>query len=350
MKTTSRVCGSALVFAALLAGCSSDDGTGGDDASHTTSASTGGEAGGGGGGGAAAGSGAGGDAVATSSGESASTGGGGGDAHVPSDERMLFTTNDGTIVSTFTDGTDLHTVSPAGQSCHDAAWSPDGQRILFACGDETAEHLYAADADGANASVVFPTPDWPYGGVLITHPSWSPQGRIALALEPASGGSPVNVATIAEDGTDLEWVEYPNATGGSPTWSPDGSALVVYAGAAVYLIHDGSEPLELVAQEDGLDSPDFAWAPDGKSLVYSGLTWSPDYATRMYRLAADGSSSSLIYSNVDECFCPSLSRDGQTLAFDHFLGVDPWYAIDFKQGEDAPVESLPGLHCPRYQP
>jgi eukaryotic-like serine/threonine-protein kinase len=107
----------------------------------------------------------------------------------------------------------------------DPAWSPDGQRIVFAAEETTTPYtvnstgqLWIVDAGGGQPTLLIGDPINP-----VYQPSWSPSGgRIAfwlvrggqrdIATVPATGGERV----LVTDDVALDW---------APTWSPDGRHL-----------------------------------------------------------------------------------------------------------------------------
>jgi TolB protein len=168
------------------------------------------------------------------------------------------------------------------EGAQDPAWSPDGTQIAFATRGRNGD-IYVTNAEGGNVRHVGGTFRADYG------PDWSPDGRtivfettypnIVYSIA-ASGGQPIaltssdndyfpawspdgrwiafthykNTGDMQHDEEDL-WVMRPDgsqahriADGGqtiqSPTWSPDGSEILVHEGddtQVVISFSDGSE-------------------------------------------------------------------------------------------------------------
>lgn len=142
------------------------------------------------------------------------------------------------------------------------SWSPDGQRLAYACRMEDAvaqDHLgdiCVMAADGGDGRVLI------RDGIA---PRWSPTGDfIAFARSPIDLG---DVWVARSDGSSI--VRVP---GGSPAWSPDGTWLLVLTGA--------DSPVMNVVRPDGSDFRELgpgwhaAWSPDGTRIAYSSCSGS----------------------------------------------------------------------------
>jgi Tol biopolymer transport system component len=164
-------------------------------------------------------------------------------------------------------------------------WSPDGSRIVFArwAGD-TIELQLLDLASGAIAPLTA-------NGAVNLDPRWSPDGhRVAFVssayagrwhvyLATLRGGMPGDVARLTEDHESglprRYYSRYDHYL--SPTWSPDGSELILVSNRGH--IHGtggfwrmraeaGSSLVELRYEETTWKArPD--WSPDGKRVVYS---------------------------------------------------------------------------------
>lgn len=136
------------------------------------------------------------------------------------------------------------------------AWSPDGERLLFALRYWPAEPesywdwkptLIAVRADGSDPTIALPAEAWAKGG---HHVHWSPDGeRITMNLRYAEG-EPLRFTSVRPDGSGWRRLSETIEGSGHPTLHPDGRTLVTDS----YLhedvaFDDGTVPLRLVDLE-----------------------------------------------------------------------------------------------------
>ena len=155
----------------------------------------------------------------------------------------------------------------------------------------TLENIYR---NGGGAGRAVPSPD----GRTIAVSGRSADG-VGIHLQPADGGSPTF------------WV-----SGGSHTWSPDGSLLAYTSGGALHVVRTGSsEPVTVAEGLAGIRSP--SWSPDGSSLAfYSVETGFQD----IWVVPADGSGEPRPLTDGaaegdDGRFAPAWSPDGTRIAY-----------------------------------
>jgi TolB protein len=100
----------------------------------------------------------------------------------------------------------------------DPAWSPDGSKLAFTCGQTNIRDICVVNADGSGLRRL--TSDI----AVDMAPVWSPDGsRIAFATNRfTSSGGTISVAVMRADGSDLQQL----APGQDPAWSRDGSRIV----------------------------------------------------------------------------------------------------------------------------
>jgi Tol biopolymer transport system component len=115
------------------------------------------------------------------------------------------------------------------------AWSPDGERIVFASERNGNGELYVMDAGGAEQRRLTNTPE------DESSPAWSPDGeKIAYVTGVIDGNETIHV--MHADGSGRKRL----AEGNWPSWSPDGERIVytVYSaneeGRLVVMNADGS--------------------------------------------------------------------------------------------------------------
>jgi TolB protein len=194
------------------------------------------------------------------------------------------------------------------------AWSPDGNRIVFArdfAVGTPKEHLdietINADGSGLHAFGL-------HG--LNGDPVWSPDGRRILWLH--AGGFAISNA----DGSGLRQVRV-GGDNGSPTFSPDGKRVAFRRslgghGGAIYVVNsDGGGLKRLTMSPRGL-ADKIDWSPDGSRIVFSSPEFGPPASSNVYTIRVDGTGlvqlthdrGGAINNGAD-----SWSPDGQKIAF-----------------------------------
>jgi dipeptidyl aminopeptidase/acylaminoacyl peptidase len=195
------------------------------------------------------------------------------------------------------------------------AYSPDGTRIAYVCGNF---ELCVMNADGSGQGRLT-TNRWPAAWVYVDHPSWSPDGkRIAFA---SNAGGTFHVYVIGADGSALRQLAGTGMNDDDPAWSPDGSKIAFDAYRSwssstsnVYVMNaDGTQPQRLTSRSDEASNPE--WSPDGTKIV--GETYDDvSENTHLFEMNADGSDKILLTGGDCNEFDPVWSPYGPTLAFE----------------------------------
>ncbi len=205
-------------------------------------------------------------------------------------------------------------------------WSPDGRSVAFA--------RYAGDAielellDLASGGVRPVTSN----GAVNVEPRWSPDGsRIAFVSSVYNRRWHVFTVTtgsgtltrLTED-NDSKLPRYYYSTWDhylSPTWSPDGSELIVVSnrghihgtGGFWRMAAQPGAPLREIRYEETTWKARPDWSPDGKRVVYSsylGRQWN-----QLWLMTADGGDAFPLSYGEFDATAPRWSRDGKHIAY-----------------------------------
>ena len=121
---------------------------------------------------------------------------------------------------------------------HDAAWSTDGQRVVYAYGKD----LYVAGEDGANKRKIVTAAG------LASSPRWSPDGKV-IRFTVSETENSASLWEVAENGTNLRpllpgWKAAPFYCCG--TWTPNGRYFVFYG------VQNGRADIWGIREDEGL--------------------------------------------------------------------------------------------------
>jgi Tol biopolymer transport system component len=174
---------------------------------------------------------------------------------------------------------------------YEPAWSPDGQKIVYASNRDGNPEIYIMNADGSSPVQLTNMSD---GACL---PAWSPDGKLLAFISPCAG------------------------------------KRELYEGAKIYLLSPGTneepQPLPLPASPAGDFYP--AWSPDGRQIAFTSLRGTRaqilvyDLETQSMRQLTDGR-----YADIQPVFSP----DGSQIAFIRkFTYTEIW--VMGRKGENA---------------
>jgi uncharacterized protein YjdB len=176
----------------------------------------------------------------------------------------------------------------AGLEASELAWSPDGSRLAFTCGEpgRVERHICLVGANGGGFT------ELPAAGATTERsPSWSLDGtRLAYA---ASDGSGSAIWTMRADGTDRRRLTTLGGQNARPAWAPYGQAIAFehydpFTGESdvrVVPATGGAVTTLLAAASTGSTVVQPAWSPDGRFLAF--VRW-VDGAAELFTVRADG--------------------------------------------------------------
>jgi dipeptidyl aminopeptidase/acylaminoacyl peptidase len=215
----------------------------------------------------------------------------------------------------------------------EASWSPDGRRLAYvAPGAGAASDLFLADADGTHRGRITWTE-----GVDETSPSWSPDGT-RLVVE--RGGQ---IVTVRSDGSG----ERVLAAGMQPAWSPGGRRIAYSDGDDLFVVWArGGGIRRLVSALGSQSAP--AWSPDGRRVAYvseesatSDLYVLELRTGRITRLTADDAAEA----------SPTFGANGRSVVYtSNRTGVETLWRVPATGGTALPVVAPPGAAQPAIRP
>ncbi len=173
------------------------------------------------------------------------------------------------------------------------SWSPDGSRIVFAGQDGEGMAIYTMAADGSDRRKVTTAPG------RHVQPDWSPDGSEIVFV------SDGKLATVAPGGDAPRPLGTQVGEAQNPEWAPDGGRI------AYYESYGAGQDTVYVVNRDG----------SGRAKVAAGVfpTWSPDGTTLLvgrnhgvYSVRSDGGGERPLLTG--DAFYAEYSPDGSRIA------------------------------------
>lgn len=207
-------------------------------------------------------------------------------------------------------------------------WSPDGERIVFTRYDGKAMELQVLELASGEVTPLTS------GGDVNTEPRWSPDGeRIAFVSTAETGRFHIRTGRVEEDfesemlvesrKSEIERYYYSSWDHQlSPSWSPDGNAILYvsnpetpYGTGGIWKLSldEGAQP-ELVHREETTWKARPDWAPDSPRVVYAsylGRQWHQLWVTT---IGGSAEPFPLTYGDFDVT-APRWSPDGSRIAY-----------------------------------
>jgi Tol biopolymer transport system component len=237
------------------------------------------------------------------------------------------------IVSIAPDGSDPVEVYSAEQGTfEEPALSPDGSTVAFTTDLGGNVHIFAVNADGSGGLVQVTR-----GSGFEFSPSWSPDGtKLVVDAEESFGGpGGIAIVDVATGGMAPITRNPCGAFDRRPRLSPDGTQVLFVRGrcetpgsAAIFVVDvDDPHPQRITAWGLGASEPD--WSPDGSLIAFNTFDERITHA-EIYVIAPDGTRLRRLTSEPGAAgvFRPSWSSDGSRLVFTLFTRVDGMFNFD----------------------
>lgn len=201
---------------------------------------------------------------------------------------------------------------PAQAGASGVSWAPDGKHIAYVAAWLGKPQLWVMDlAEGVGKPITS-------GSIAPRAPQWSPDGtRIAFT---ARVEAPMpKIAGMPDKPAGATWAPDPRVISDFRYRTNDGGYIRAGADQLFVVSAAGSAPTQLTKGDSDQIEGSAEWAPDGQSLVYAAAVRPGNDRvageTDLYRIAAAGGAPQQLTSIDGGEGKPSLSPDGQWLAW-----------------------------------
>ena len=200
-------------------------------------------------------------------------------------------------------------------------WSPDGRYIAFTRFSESVKGIFIVPSLGGTERKLY-SPNW---GDLWreVRVAWSPDGRFLAYLDRSSPQVAYGIWLLSVENLErrqLTWPppQYLADTGplAGPAFSPDGQTLAFARTSSgrvadIYLVPiGGGEPKRLTF--DNREIAGLAWTQDGREIVFPSDRGG---GYGLWRISVTGGTPERLAVGGDNPFSPSISRQGNRLAY-----------------------------------
>ncbi len=230
---------------------------------------------------------------------------------------------------------------------HAAAWSPDGQYIVYARNST----LYACNADGTDSHELITTPGIPLA------PRFSPDGRRLRFTISNTSQRTSSLWEVSPDGKDLhpllpDWNKPPQEFGG--TWTPDGKYFLFESARDhtqnIWTLREGgslfrmarTEPTQLTVGPLLFSNP--TPSPDGKKLFVIGQQ------RRFDLIRMDGNSQFSIYVLGVSAGEADILRNGEWMTYVAHPELTLWRSKPDGSSRTQLTYAPMQAHIPRFSP
>lgn len=154
------------------------------------------------------------------------------------------------------DGSDVKRVSATAGTEEEAAFSPDGTRLLFDSDATGTFQLYLMNVDGTGLQALTNET------TENRYPSWSPDGK-KIVFGSQRTGNPELFLMNADGSNVVQVTTSPGAINSDPAWSSDGKTIVFAStrdgNAEIYTMNADGSDQRRVTNDATFDAGPFAW-------------------------------------------------------------------------------------------
>jgi hypothetical protein len=219
---------------------------------------------------------------------------------------------DGDIYVANVDGSALRRLTTAPELDDQAAWSPDGRRIVFRSHRTGDWDIWVMNADGSGQTNLMDN-QLPARGTEHT-PAWSPDGSRIVYASDIDNFSYSKLWTMRPDGSDKRPL-LPSSMptfdiDREPSWSPNGSSVAFRriasngAGSDIMIANIATGAVTRIAMDGVQAMP--AWSPDGTLLAFTSNH--EGLLSHVYTMKPNGSSVVRYTTGADENTYPRWLR------------------------------------------
>ncbi|HLU88548.1 MAG TPA: DPP IV N-terminal domain-containing protein, partial [Cyclobacteriaceae bacterium] len=210
------------------------------------------------------------------------------------DESTLAMALQGTIWILPRQGGKADAITDEMGDCHEPAWSPDGQQLVFHSYRDGNYHIYTINKDGSGLTQLT-------SGISDNRePHWSPDGSSVIFSSDRSGN--YDIWKLDLNSRDLRQLTTDPANDSNPAFSSSGDKIAFVSqreNPGVYLLEEGKETLA-IPTDLRVAAP--SWSKDDNSLAYVAYTGRS--------MLFDDKNTSYIYmANLKEGTIEQLSAD-----------------------------------------
>lgn len=214
------------------------------------------------------------------------------------------------------DGTGTTQLTSTADDDRSPSWSYDNQRIAFMRPRPDAANVphydvYVIDATGSNGHWVLPTPT----SEDLLDPTWSPDGSRLVVWTVDYKVGLIDVATGAITFLQHDQDDF---LGENPSFDPTGQKIVSGFGPKLRIINaDGTGTPLVIPTSSGTQAQAPAFSPDGQRIIFS--LYNPSTGQHdLYSVGANGAGLSRLSGRGGADTRPTWSADGKQIAYGYY--------------------------------